>query len=432
MEDVLKKAKHIYCVGIGGIGVSALARKFLLERKKITGSDTNATSLTKELQGLGARIYNKHVARNITRDIDIVIYTKAIKDDNPELLQAKKLNIPVATYSQALGIISENKYTIAIAGSHGKTTTTGLIGWGLIQAKKDPTIIIGSLLKNIPTNFVAGRGNYFVVEACEYGKSFLDLTPRIAVVTNIDNDHLDYYKTKTNLIKAFIAFVRKIPRDGYLITNLKDPACMRVARAAQCRIVDYSKIIPPINTKLIGEHNAMNMRAAHAVLRAIHIPQGTIYKSISSFLGTARRMEYKGTTLGGVIIYDDYAHHPTEIRATLHAFHEQFPHKKIICVFQPHLYSRTRLLFKDFIKSLLVPDILLVLPIYAAREKKDSRISSQKLVRALISKRKNKVTRYAPTFDAVVKLVKQYDNKNTILITIGAGEAFKIGDTLLK
>ncbi len=431
-KDILLNAKHIHFIGIGGIGVSAIARKFLLEKKTVTGSDMVISPLVKDLQKLGAQVWKGHSASHISKDIEVVIYTKAASNDNPELVRAHELAIPTLTYSQALGIISAHMYTIAVAGSHGKTTTTGMIAWGLLQAKKDPTVIVGSLLKDIPTNFIAGKGKHFVVEACEYGKSFLDLNPHIAVITNIDNDHLDYYKTKANLIRAFIAFAQKIPRDGYLITNLKDPACARVADAVSCHVIDYSFVVPPADAKLIGEHNKMNMRAAFSVLKTLHIPKGTIYRALTSFSGTARRLEYKGVTKKGMVVYEDYAHHPTEIAATLRAIHEHFIDKKIICVFQPHLYSRTKLLFKDFVKQLVSPDVLFILPIYAAREKKDITVSSQKLVKELSIKRKGKKTVYVPSHEKAVSLARLYDDPNTLLLTMGAGEAYKIGDELLK
>ncbi|MFA7201388.1 MAG: Mur ligase family protein [Candidatus Paceibacterota bacterium] len=431
ISSYLLQAKHIHFIGIGGIGVSAIARKFLLEKKIITGSDMVVSPLVKDLQSLGARIWQGHTVSHITKDVDVVIYTKAVSNDNPELVRAQELGIPTFTYSQALGIISADMYTIAVAGSHGKTTTTGMIAWGLLQAKKDPTVIVGSLLTDIPTNFIAGKSDYFVVEACEYGKSFLDLNPRIAVITNIDNDHLDYYKTKANLVKAFTAFAQKIPQNGYLITNLKDSACARIADAVSCHVIDYSSLITPADAKLIGDHNAMNMRAASAVLRTLHIPQGTIYKALASFSGTARRLEYKGITKQGMIIYDDYAHHPTEVIATLRAIRNHFIDKKIICVFQPHLYSRTKLLFKDFVKNFLIPDVLIILPIYAAREKKDPSISSQKLVVALRARRKEKVTVYADSCERAVREVYKHIDKDSLLITMGAGEAYRVGDAFL-
>lgn len=431
-KNILLTAKHIHFIGIGGIGVSAVARKFLLEKKSVTGSDMIISPLIKDLQLLGARVWQGHAFSHISKQVEVVVYTKAVKDDNPELVQARALGIPTLTYSQALGIISAGMCTIAVAGSHGKTTTTGMIAWGLLQAKKDPTVIVGSLLKDLPTNFIAGKSPYFVVEACEYRRSFLDLCPTIAVITNIDNDHLDYYKTKANLVKAFIAFAQKIPSQGYLVTDLQNKDCVHVADMVSCRVIDYRSFVAPSETKLIGSHNVKNMQAAYAVLKTLHIPQGTIYKALTSFSGTARRFEFKGKTKEGAIIYDDYAHHPTEIQATLCAVREKFIDKNIICVFQPHLYSRTKLLFKDFVKSFFVPDVLLILPIYAAREKKDSSISSQKLISALASKRKGKVTKYISSFENAEKEVKKYLTKDVVLITMGAGEAYVIGDNLLK
>lgn len=430
--NILSVAKHIHCVGVGGIGISALARKFLLEKKVVSGSDIHSTPLIKELRTLGARIWSTHHASHITRTIDVVIYTKAVRDDNVELVQARKLNIPTLSYSQALGIISANSYTIAVAGSHGKTTTTGLIAWGLIKARKNPTVVVGSLLKDLPTNFIAGKSDYFVVEACEYSRSFLDLSPRVAVITNIDNDHLDFYKTKANIIKAFIDFAQKIPREGYLITDLSDSACQKVAESVSCHVIDYQDFMVPVGTKLIGLHNAMNIKAAHATLTILHVSQKIIHSALRSFSGTARRMEYKGKTKKGMLVYDDYAHHPTEIQATLRAFREQFSGWKIVCIFQPHLYSRTKLLFQDFVKSFSYCDVLLVLPIYAARENKDEAISSEKLVAAIQKKNKNITIQYIASLHAAFYEAKKYNHNKVVVITMGAGESFKIGEKLLK
>ena len=425
----LSEAKTIHCIGIGGIGVSALAQMFARRGITVTGSDVALSPVTAQLKRYGVKIHIGHSAKNVPRSCDLVIYTKAIGPDNPELVEAQKRGVPVFSYSQALGEVSRNTYTIAVAGSHGKTTTTGMIGWSLLRAKKDPTIVIGSFLSGVKSNFVAGTGPQFVVEACEYQKSFLDIHPTIAVVTNIDDDHLDYYKTKANLFRGFVQFISQIPRSGFLVCDLGDPILKRLASQAHCHVVDCSreKINYPLS--VIGAHNIANAKAASAALRVAGLPRAAIADGLSSFAGTWRRQEYKGVK-NGALVYDDYAHHPTEIKATLAAFADAFPGRKLIVVFQPHLYSRTKLLFKDFIKSFNRASAVVMLPIYAAREKKDPTITSQMLVAAL-KKREINAT-YAASFEMATRRVKKLAQRGDIILTMGAGDVYKIGDQFLK
>lgn len=429
-RDFLKSAKNIFCIGIGGIGVSALARMFLLEGKRVSGSDISPSFVTEELKKKGAKIFIGHKEENLKNDTDLVIYTKAIKKDNPELKKAKRLKIKTLSYSQALGEISSGKYTVAISGSHGKTTTTGMIAWGLLKARKQPTVVVGSFLKGLKSNFVAGRGKYFVVEACEYQESFLDLNPQIIVVTNIDNDHLDYYKNLSNLKKAFLKFIQKLPSGGYLVCDLSDRKISDLVRRIKKKrfeVIDFSKSKIDFPLRLIGEHNLKNAQAAASVLRLLKVEDKIIKSALSSFSGTLRRFEYKGKK-EGVLVYDDYAHHPTEIKKTLKAAKEFFKNQKITVVFQPHLYSRTKILFNDFLKSFQDADSIIFLPIYAAREKFDKSISSKKLFSQL--KHKNKF--YFDSFKETTDFFKSYLKKGDILLTMGAGDVYKIAEAYLK
>jgi len=426
-ESLLESARKIHCIGIGGIGVSALARMFLLERKKVSGSDVVPSFITDELKKRGAKIFIGHRAKNLSGDTDVVIYTKAVKTDNPEFKKAKKLSIPLLSYSQALGVVSAKKYTVAVSGSHGKTTTTGMIAWGLIKTNKKPTVVVGSFLKGLKSNFIAGKGEHFVAEACEYQKSFLDLNPQIIVITNIDNDHLDYYKNIRNLERAFLEFARKLPKDGYLVCNLRDKRVKRIVSKVRARVIDFSKIPIRFPLKLVGQHNILNAQAAAAVLKILGIKDKNISDFLSSFSGTARRFEYKGRK-NGVLVYDDYAHHPTEIKATLKAVKSTFKDKRLTVIFQPHLYSRTKLLFKDFLSSFSGADTIIFLPIYAAREKRDKSISSQKLFQAL--KHKNKF--YFDSFGKALKFIKTDLKKGDVLLTMGAGDVYKIGGNFVN
>ncbi len=429
----LARVWHIHCIGIGGIGVSALAKKFLLEGKKVSGSDRGPSAITEALAASGAVVSYGHDAKNMTADVDVVMYTKAIDAKNPELLEAHKKGIPTFSYSQMLGLVSAGMRTIAVAGSHGKTTTTGMIAWALLQAKKDPTVVVGSLLSDIPTNFIAGKSNVFVVEACEYQKSFLDLAPSIAVITNIDDDHLDYYKTFANIKKAFREFALKVPLTGRVIADMHDPIVRGVLKNISAKIVDYSTIQLGVQLKLTGEHNRRDAQAAYATLRELRVPVKDIRAALASFSGTARRFEYKGEKYG-VAVYDDYAHHPTEIRASLAAARERCGKGKLICVFQPHLYSRTKLLFKDFVTSFDACDEVVLLPIYAAREKKDSSISSRMLFDALKARgaKKGFSVAYVSAPQRAADILAKHAAPGEMAVIMGAGDVTQVSKLFLS
>lgn len=425
--DFLKKIKRAHFIGIGGIGVSAIARMMLLDGKKVSGSDNVLSKITEELKNFGAKIFKGQRTKNIKDGIDLVVYSPAVKKDNSELKEAKRLRIFTLSYPQVLGLISKEKYTIAVSGTHGKTTTTAMIAKILKDAGLDPTVIVGSLLKDLKSNFIAGKGKYFVCEACEYKKSFLNLHPRIIVITNIDNDHLDYYKNLSNIQKAFAQFASKLKENDYLICDKNDKNLKPVVKRAKCKIIDYSKIKTDFKLKIPGEHNIKNAKAALAVAKILSVNRDKALAALKKFSGTWRRFEYKGNTKNGVLVYDDYAHHPTEIRATLKAMRKKFKNKKIWCVFQPHLFSRTRLLLDDFAKSFNDVDAVIVSEIYAAREKDNGKINSVDLVNKIGSK-----AIYMGLFDEIEKFLKDNAKKGEIVITMGAGDVFKIGENLLK
>ncbi|TSC89025.1 MAG: UDP-N-acetylmuramate--alanine ligase, partial [Parcubacteria group bacterium Gr01-1014_2] len=241
MMNEFNNVKSVHFIGIGGIGISSIARMMLLEKKEVNGSDTNESEITKELENLGAKIKIGHKKENLDSETELVIYTIAVPENNPELVKAKKLKIKILTYPEALGLISKKFYTIAISGTHGKTTTTAMTAKIFMDAGLKPTAIVGSLLKDERSNFVAGSGKFFIVEACEYKRSFLNLEPKILAITNIDNDHLDYYKNLKDIQKAFAELAGKIPKDGFLICNPNDQKIKPVLKSAKCRIIDYTK-----------------------------------------------------------------------------------------------------------------------------------------------------------------------------------------------
>lgn len=427
---MLLKARKVHFVGIGGIGVSAIARMMLAEGKIVSGSDSSESLVTKELKKLGAKIFLGHNAKNVADDVDLVVYTPAVTQENPELKKAKELSIPHLSYPEMLGVVSKDKYTIAIAGTHGKTTTTAMLGKILIDAKKDPTIIVGSLLKDQKSNFVAGKSEYFVVEACEYKKSFLELNPKIIVITNIDNDHLDYYGNLENIKKAFAEFALKLPESGYLVCDPNDKNLKEVIKKTKAKIIDYAKVKTDFNLKIPGQHNIKNAQAAMAVAEILNIGENEALASLNDFPGTWRRFEYKGETKNGVLIYDDYGHHPTEIKVTLKGAREFFGNKKIWCIFQPHLYSRTKLLMEDFGKSFGDADEVILADIYAAREPKDKSINSKMLAEEIIKNGSKAV--YLNFFYKIEKFLRQNAQEGDAIITMGAGDIFKVGENLLR
>ena len=431
MKNVdLSKIKQAHFTGIGGIGVSAIARMMLLEKKMVSGSDVSDSAIIDELRKLGAKIFLGHKVENVADDVDLTVYTPAVASDNPEIKKTAELGIPALSYPEILGLISKNKYTIAVSGAHGKTTTTAMIAKILIDAKKDPTVIVGSLLKDQKSNFLAGKSDYFVVEACEYKKSFLNLNPKIIVITNIDNDHLDYYGSLENIKKAFGEFVAKLDGGGFLVCDPNDENLKEVAKKTKAKIVDYTKIKTGFNLKIPGGHNIKNAQSAMVVAKILNISEKEAANSLNNFSGTWRRFEFKGETKNGVLIYDDYGHHPTEIKATLKSAREFFGDKKIFCVFQPHLYSRTKLLLEDFGKSFSDADEIILADIYAAREPKDESINSEMLAKDIL--KNGGKAMFLSSFEKIADFLAENAKEDNVVITMGAGDIFKIGENLLK
>lgn len=425
------KYKKIHFIGIGGIGTSAIARMFLLEGKKVTGSDRSDTEVTQELKKHGAKIYLGQKAEHIEKNTDLVIYTIAITNDNPELVRARELQIPCVTYPQALGTLSKSKYTIAVSGAHGKTTTTAMIAKVLIDAGLDPTVVVGSFLKDYKSNYIAGKGDYLVAEACEYRRSFLNLWPRILVITNIDDDHLDYYKDIADIQSAFKEMVQKVPSDGYVVCDKELPYIADVVADAKCTIVDYEVFGDQnLALKAPGEHNLMDAAAVLAVADILHIPRKSAEKSLQEFSGTWRRFEFKGTLKNGALVYDDYGHHPTEVRATLRGARALFPNKRIIVAFQPHLFSRTKQHLKKFGKAFSDVDQVILAPIYPAREPFDPTISSDMVANEII-KNGGSAIALSNLVDVETHLKKELSSDKDVLITMGAGDIYTIGEKLL-
>lgn len=447
----ITKVKKIHFVGIGGIGVSALAEIFLNKNISISGSDNTPSEITENLHKTGAKIYNKHAASNLEKDTELVVHSPAIPRDNPELVKAKKLNIKCLTYPQALGLLSQNYYTIAVAGSHGKSTTTAMIARIMYKAGLDPTVVVGTKMPEFNNmNFRVGKSRYLVIEACEYKDSFLNFAPDLLVITNIEADHLDYFKNIANYKKSFQKIAQKVPENGFLIINLDDKNSRTVIKKAKAKLLTFSGskkyadyflynnlLIEKPKTKktnkkteqhlrvtpgVIGSFNLINASLAAIACKSLNMENKKIEQALKGFKGSWRRLEKRKTSLKGPIIIDDYGHHPTEIKKTLAAIRAQYPKKNILCVFQPHQYNRTHQLLKEFGKSFKAVNQVIIPNIYKVRDTKSDlkRISTDRLVRE-IAKYHRSVSNGGGLKKTAEYLKKNYKNFD-VIVTMGAGD----------
>ncbi len=424
--------KKIHFIGIGGVGVSAIARMARLKGIKVTGSDISMGKMAERIEKIGGKIFIGHKKENLPKDAGIVVYSPAITEDNPEIIYAKELNIPTYSYPEILGIISKNMQTIAVSGTHGKTTTTSMLAELFIYGNLDPTVVIGGLLKKQEDNFVLGNSEYFIVEACEYKESFLNLSPHILIILNIDNDHLDYYKDINHIKTAFKKLIEKVPDDGYIIYNGEDKNISDILNiySGRSQKIDYTKAKAPIKLSVPGEHNLKNAKAAFTVARLIGMTENTALKILKDYNGTWRRFEFMGKTKNDALLYNDYGHHPTEIKATLKATKKQYPNNKLIVVFQPHLFSRTKLLLNNFATAFNLADEVVVTDIYAAREKDDHTINAEDVVKKIRLLGGRTKVRYISNYE-----IKSYLEQNTkssdIILFQGAGDIYKIGEEMI-
>jgi len=418
--------------------VSALAQYYLSKGHEVSGSDLVASEITYFLKEKGIKIFIGNSAENIKQDFDLVVHSPAVKSDNTEYKKAKELGIKNQSYPEALGDLTKELYTIAVAGAHGKSTTTAMIALVLTEARFDPTVIVGTKLKEFGnSNFRAGKSKFLVIEACEYDSSFLHYSPKIIVVTNVDKEHLDFFKTFNNVKKAFKKFMLKLPSDGFLVSN-SDDKNIPVVEEPKFKIQNYSITQPEAKKiksvlQIPGQHNVLNALAVLQVARILEIPDKITFQALSEFKGTWRRFEERNSKIEkfkNLKIISDYAHHPNEIMATLQAAREKYKKKKIWCVFQPHQHQRTYYLFDEFVKTFRNAPIdeIIITDIYdvAGREtKKISRgVSSEKLVEKI--NRKNVL--YIP-MDGIKKFVKENIKSGEVLIIMGAGDIYKLADT---
>lgn len=409
--------KKVYFIGIGGIGMSALARYFLSQNWQISGSDSCDSEIILDLKKLGANINLGINSKNIKKDIALVVYTAAIKPDHMELKQAKALGIETKSYAEVLGDLTKKYWTIAVSGSHGKSTTTALISLILIKAKLDPTVIIGTKLKEFNnSNFRLGKSRNLIIEADEWNKSFLNYWPQMVVLTNIDKEHLDTYGSQENIIKNFKKYLNHIPQDGCLIANWQDENSRKAAEGLKCRIVFYNKYkTPQHKLNIFGWHNQVNAEAAWQCARLFGVKKFLASEALSEYRGAWRRLEKLKPN-----IYSDYAHHPTEIKVTLAALRQQYPKKEIICVFQPHQADRLTRLFSDFKNAFAGADKIVLVPVYKpkGRELLVNEKTSLDLYKAI----KNRYdTSYCSSFKEIKKYLNVSNQKN-VFVFMSAGD----------
>lgn len=429
---MLDHVKKIHFIGVGGVGVSAIARMARLKGIKVTGSDVSMNKMAERIQTIHGKIFIGHKRENLPQDTDMVVYSPAITEDNPEMIYAKELNIPTYSYPEILGIISKDMHTIAVSGTHGKTTTTSMLAELFIYGNLDPTVVVGGLLKKQEDNFVLGSSKHFIVEACEYKESFLNLTPNILIILNIDNDHLDYYGTIENVKTAFKKLIEKVPDDGYIIYNGDDENVLDVLGNAStnAKKLNYLDVKAEIKLSVPGEHNLKNAKAAFTVARLNGITENVALKILKNYTGTWRRFDFMGNTKTGALIYNDYGHHPTEIKATIAAAEQLYYDNRIFVVFQPHLFSRTKLLLNDFATAFDLADEVIITDIYAAREKDDHSIHAKDLVDAI--NKKIIKAKYVNDFDNIKKYLELKAQKDDIILLQGAGDVYKIGEEIVK
>ncbi|MCX7990764.1 MAG: UDP-N-acetylmuramate--L-alanine ligase [Proteobacteria bacterium] len=450
-----KKDFKIHFVGIGGIGMSGIAEVLINLGYKVSGSDLKETDITKRLQRLGAEIYYGHNENNI-KDVGCVVISSAIKKDNPELLKAYDINIPVILRAEMLAELLRMKYSVLVAGTHGKTTTTSLISHVLYCADMDPTMVVGGKLNNFGSNAKLGQGNFVVAEADESDGSFLLLSPTIAVVTNIEREHMEHYGDYEELEKAFVDFLNKVPFYGLNIVCLDDPGVQKIISRLNRRVITYGfskqadiqayniktgkdgsefdvifsgENLGRFKTNVLGSHNVLNSLAVIGVALELDIPLEKVREGFSTFNGIQRRFQFKGS-VNGIRVIDDYGHHPTEIKATLDTARKYWD-GRIVVLFQPHRYSRTKDLFDDFLTSFYDADVVAVMEIYSAQEDEIPGVSGRLLAEG-IKKHGHKEVYFTGDKESSYNFLKSFLKEGDLLITLGAGDVYKVGEMILE
>lgn len=454
----LSDCKQIHCIGIGGIGLSGIAEILKSRGFEVSGSDMRESDTTERLLEHGIKIFLGHRAKNV-ENADLVIYSTAVSKDNPELKRAKELGIPTLTRAEMLGRLMEDFETsIAISGTHGKTTTTSMISLMLDKAQKDPTILVGGNLGQFGGNVRVGHSEYFVTEACEYMDAFLSIRPKIEIILNIDSDHLDYFKDIEHIANSFKEFAKLVPEDGVIIAYDANPFVRSIVKDMDNVVTfgfnencDYSvedimfnangnpqfyvnhhgMRLCTVMMSIPGEHNILNALAAIACCHTLGVDVGDMVETLENYTGTQRRFDIMGTTNNNIKIIDDYAHHPTEIKATLDAV-SNMKYKNLWCLFQPHTYTRTIALFNEFAESFEKADVVVLAEIFAAREKNIHKISSEGLVKEIKKDYPRKEVYFYPDFEEMANFVYDSAEPGDLIITMGAGDIYKVGERILE
>jgi len=449
--------RKLHFVGIGGIGMSGIAEILLQEGFTITGSDKTQSENTEQLGSLGAKVYIGHDPKNIEPDVDVLVFSSAVLPDNAELIEAHRRKIPVIRRAEMLAEVMRLKYGIGIAGTHGKTTTTSMVSLVLMEGGIDPTVIVGGRLHGLAgSNARLGRGQFIVVEADEFDRSFLSITPTIAVLTTLETDHLDCYRDLEDIKAAFVQFAIKVPFYGFVVLCLDEPALQEIMPKIKKKIVTYGlnsqaelqavEIVHKHNTtsflvlrgeaelgrielKIPGKHNVQNALAAIAVGLELNVPFERVKKGIEKFTGVFRRWEVKAEA-DGIMVVDDYAHHPTEIRASLAGAKAGW-RRRVVCVFQPHLYSRTRDFYQDFGRAFFDADVLVLTDVYPAREEPIQGITGE-LIANTAREFGHRQVHYVPDKQSIPAFLKTLVQKGDIVVTMGAGDIWKYGEQFIK
>ena len=451
-DNFLSPGRKGHLVGIGGVSMSSLAEVLNGMGICVTGSDMSESANVLALRAAGIKVYHGHEAANITDDVEFVVRTAAVHDDNPEIIAAREKGIPVFERTQAWGAISKDySNALCISGTHGKTTTTSMCTHILMAADKDPTVMIGGTLPLLNAGHRVGHGNTIIMEACEYYNSFLSFHPTVAVILNVEADHLDFFKDLADVQRSFRAFAERVPADGYVVANADDPNTVDCLRGIDRKIITFGlndnadvyaenieflganaqfdvmykgNKFTDVTLHVPGLHNVKNALAATAASICLGIRPHAVKYGLAGFNGAGRRFEFKGK-FNGADVYDDYAHHPGELKVLLDAV-KQLNYKRTILVFQPHTYSRTAALFDDFVQQLRRPDLLILAEIYAAREKNTIGISSA----ALADEVEGAV--FYSSFEELEAALRSLARPGDIILTVGAGDVYKIGENLVR
>lgn len=410
--------------------MSALAQMLVERGDIVTGSDRAESPVTDMLESKGIAVLIGQKAENVADDVTMLVYSDAVHEDNPERMRATELEIPQLSYFEMLGASSEMKRVVAVSGTHGKTTTTGMLTRILHDAGAQPTAVVGSIVQDLGSNYLSGTSDLFVVEACEYRRHFLNLSPEVLVITNLEFDHTDYFQDLADVQDAFRTLIKKVPAHGVIIADVENPNIQPLLEGVEPRVVDYMSE-PGYALTLPGEFNKMNARAAAAAARVAfpQISDDMIAKSLLAFKGTWRRFEYKGEAGEGIAVYDDYAHHPTAIKETLLGMKERVE-GRVIVAFHPHLYSRTRDLLDGFARAFADADEVVIAPIFGAREIDDGTVSSEILAQKI--REEGVSARAVDSLEAVEEYLRKEMKKGDTIITMGAGDIYKVAESLTK